>query len=119
MQERSSPDNVAHVAHRERLEGGVAIAIAVSLAVGCSAGETQRHFEDLSGATFYRTCDDGDCRVEVRASSCGEEAALVGGKWLSVCTGDRAIYAENCRLVAAERPKLALGWHRFLRYAGR
>lgn len=77
----------------------MASAIAVSFALGCSSGETERSFEDLSGATFYRTCDDDGCRVEGRASSCGNEAALVGGKWLSVCTGDRAIYAENCRLV--------------------
>lgn len=91
------------VTRREWFHGGVAVLVVAGLlAVGCSSGKSERDFSDLSGATFRRSCDDGGCEVEVRGSSCGDRASVVGGKWLSVCTGDSAFYAENCRLVRCE-----------------
>jgi hypothetical protein len=70
------------------------------LGAGCSSGEERRSFSDQSGERFDWVCDDSDCAVVVTDASCGDRAAVVGGKWLSVCTGDSALYAENCRLIA-------------------
>jgi hypothetical protein len=79
--------------------GVVSVALAIA-SVGCSSGEKHRPFSDQSGGRFDWVCDDGDCDVVVTEASCGDQAAVVGGKWLSVCTGDSAFYAENCRLIA-------------------
>jgi hypothetical protein len=100
--EQAWRDSLPHVRQRERIQGALAMAVAASVSSACSSEKTQRPFEDVSGGTFLRSCEDGDCDVEVRASGCGDKASVVGGKWLSVCTGESAVYAENCRLVRCE-----------------
>jgi hypothetical protein len=75
------------------------LVFAVLTSLACSSGETHRDFSDFSGATFRRTCSDDDCNVKESEPSCGDRSTVVGGRWLSVCTGDTAFYSENCRLV--------------------
>jgi hypothetical protein len=73
----------------------------------CNGGEdppdrTVTAVTDSTGTQFMQSCDSYWCDLSlVRSDGCGDDAELLGARFLVACTGaDEIIYTQNCRPLA-------------------